>query len=204
MQGTYTHFPWRGHNRFECLRDGAVFYPAMLRAIRDARELVAMEMYLVQPGHVLSRFIEALLDAARRHVRVYLLLDDFGVRGLSARDRRRLQEADINVCYFNPLKVFKFRLNLIRDHRKVLLVDDCTAFVGGAGIADSFSADAEVPWRDNMLRVQGDCVRDWQRLFASNWRIWTRSPIEFPSPTANRPVGGSRGRVVAGQYVTAR
>jgi len=204
MEGTYTHFPWRGNNRFECLRDGAEFYPAMLRAIHEARDFVAMEMYLVQPGRVLTRFVDELLEAARRRVRVYLLFDDFGVRGLSARERRLLDEPGIHVCYFNPLKIFKFRLNLIRDHRKVLLVDQNTAFVGGAGIADSFDDQSETPWRDNMLRIQGDCVRDWQRLFASNWKLWSRLPVELPPANASPPADGLRGRVVGGQYVSAR
>jgi phosphatidylserine/phosphatidylglycerophosphate/cardiolipin synthase-like enzyme len=204
MDRTYTHFPWRGNNRFECLRDGVEFYPAMLRAIRGARSFVAMEMYLVQPGRVLSRFLDALLDAARRRVQVYLLFDDFGVRGLSPRERRLLEESGIHVCYFNPLKIFKFRLNLIRDHRKVLLIDDRIAFVGGAGIADSFDGDAEPPWRDNMLRIEGDCARDWQRLFAGNWKLWSRLPVALPPAGDAPPPAGLRGRVVGGQYVSAR
>ncbi|MDH3716169.1 MAG: phosphatidylserine/phosphatidylglycerophosphate/cardiolipin synthase family protein [Gammaproteobacteria bacterium] len=204
MEDTYTHFPWRENNRFDCLRDGVEFYPAMLRAIRGARDFVAMEMYLVQPGRVLTRFVDALLDATRRHVRVYLLLDDFGVRGLAPRERHLLNKSSIHVCYFNPLKIFKFRLNLIRDHRKVLLVDDRIAFVGGAGISDSFDVEDETPWRDNMLRIEGDCARDWQRLFASNWKLWSRLPIELPPRGNPSSREGLRGRVVGGQYVSAR
>ncbi len=204
MNASETNFPWRSNNRFVCLRDGADFYPAMLQAIREARDFVAMEMYLVQPGRVLTRFLDALLDAAQRHARVYLLFDDFGIRGVSPRDRRRLESSGIHVSYFNPLKFFKFRLNLIRDHRKLLLVDNQYAFVGGAGIADSFDAEAAAPWRENMLRVQGECVRDWQRLFESNWKIWSRQPIELPTPPVAPPGAGTRGRVVAGQYVSAR
>ena len=78
-------FPLRGGNRFVLLADGPSFYPAMLEAIRAARASVQLEMYLVTPGRVASRFAEALSDAARRGVTVEVLLDWTGsVRGSSS------------------------------------------------------------------------------------------------------------------------
>ncbi len=204
MPAKETLYPWRGGNRLRLLRDAAEFYPAMLRSIAQAREFVALEMYLVQPGRTLAQFRDALSAAARRGVRVYLLLDDFGARTLAADDRRALRQAGVALCLFNPLKLFKARFNLARDHRKVLLVDRRWAFVGGAGISDAFDPGSAAPWRDNMLCLEGACVGDWLALFANNWELWSDTPIECPGGAPYGAPGVAGGRVVAGQYFSAR
>lgn len=94
---------------------------------------------------------------------------------------------------FNPLRFRLGRGNLIRDHRKILLIDDHCAFVGGTGISDRF--DGANGWRENMLRIEGDCVADWWALFAANWHRWSTRPC--PVPPA-RSTGDTPGRVVAG------
>ena len=75
----------------------------MLDAIAAADSYVLLEMYLMESGEVANRFIAALLAAAARGVAVYLLLDDFGARGLQRADRDRLQQGNVMVIYFNPL-----------------------------------------------------------------------------------------------------
>ncbi|MDX1609360.1 MAG: phospholipase D-like domain-containing protein [Halofilum sp. (in: g-proteobacteria)] len=186
-------FPWRERNRFELLPQGSRYLPAMLQAIEDARAQVALEAYWFASGAVADRFVQALADAARRGVRVLLLIDDYGSSDLESSDRRRLTSAGVVLARFNPLRVRLGWGNLVRDHRKLLLVDDRLAFVGGAGLADPF--DGADGWRENMLRIEGECVADWWALFHRVWRRW--SEVECPQPAA-RPAGGTRGRALAG------
>lgn len=186
-------FPWRDRNRFELLQQGSRYLPAMLQAIGDARAQVALETYWFASGAVGDRFVEALTDAARRGVRVLVLIDDYGSSELEYDDRRRLTEAGVALARYNPLRVRLGWGNLVRDHRKLLLVDDRVAFVGGAGLADPF--DGADGWRENMLRIEGGCVADWWTIFQRAWRRW--SDIGCPQPAA-RPVGGMRGRALAG------
>ena len=155
-------FPWRERNRFELLPQGTSYFPAMLNAIDSARSQVALEFYWFETGAVGNRFIRALARAAARDVRVMMLLDDYGGSDLDAIDRRRLTDAGVHLVRFNPLRVRLGWGNLLRDHRKLLLVDDRVAFVGGTGIADVF--DGAYAWRDNMLRIEGECVADWWQL----------------------------------------
>ena len=75
-QGAYK----RG-NRIEVLTDGPAFYPAMLEAIRSARETVNMEVYMFKRGEAAEQFIEALADRARAGVRVTLVMDAVGSLG---------------------------------------------------------------------------------------------------------------------------
>lgn len=192
---------WCDGNRFALLSDGALFFPEMLAAIEGAREYIALEMYLAESGSLATRFIDALCAARTRGVTVLVLLDDFGTFYLANHDRQRLSEAGVHVTRFNPLSPFKLALNLVRDHRKLLLIDDRLAYVGGAGLTTQFDPDAYQHvdgrhWHDTMVRVEGPCVAQWWSLFRINWRRWSHIPC--PQPAA-RPAGSARGRVIAGR-----
>ncbi len=189
-------FPWRGGNRFELLVDGEQFFPAMLRAIRTARHTILLDLYLFESGHVANRFIDAFGDAAARGVAVYLLLDDFGAHGLSQHDRRRLFRAGAHLSFYNPLHYGALRRNLLRDHRKLLVVDDHTAFTGGAGITDEFDNAAQPlrGWHEVMLAIHGPVVADWQRLFTESWNLWGSPPLA-PEDAPRHNAGEVAGRV---------
>ncbi|MEK7321471.1 MAG: phospholipase D-like domain-containing protein [Pseudomonadota bacterium] len=190
-------FPWRDGNRFELLIDGGAFFPAMLDAVAAARSFVLLEMYLVESGQVADQFITAFCDAAARGVAVYLLLDDFGTRGLTRSDRERLSAGRVEVAYFNRLHYGRLRRNFFRDHRKLLVIDGGRAFVGGMGLTDEFAPvrPAQPPWRETVVAIAGPVVADWHHLFTHTWRRYARSAVN-PPPTAPSAVAGARlGRV---------
>ena len=171
IRNNHYQFPWRDGNRFHLRVDGDNFFPAILDAIHQAQHFIALEMYLVASGSLLNQFIEALLNAAQRGVKIYLLLDDFGARGMNKRDRQRLKHANIKLCFYNPTHYGQLRRSLFRDHRKLLLIDNHQAFVGGAGLTNSFDPQASPTnyWHDTMVEIQGPCVNDWGQLFIDNW-----------------------------------
>jgi len=186
-------FPWRTGNRFDLLINGDAFFPAMLEAIDRSEKSIQLEMYLMASGRVADRFIEHMTAAASRGVEVQLLLDAFGAMGLNAYDRDRLLQADVQLAFYNPLHLRKLEKNLFRTHRKLLLVDDAIAFVGGAGITDHFVG--ERAWRETMVGIQGPIVADWVEVFNNNWAWWTRTePLPRPDPPAPFE-DGLRGRV---------
>jgi phosphatidylserine/phosphatidylglycerophosphate/cardiolipin synthase-like enzyme len=191
-------FNWRDHNRFELLINADKFYPRMLDDIQAATASILMEMYLFESGSVANRFIEAFIEAAKRGVAVKLLLDDFGTRGLSHFDRQRLMEAGIDIVSYNPLRLVKFTENMIRDHRKILIIDGKSVYVGGAGITDEFMPpDGKTkPWRENMLRISGPVVIDWLALFTRLWRKSTKKTLKIAADaSAADVVNGMPGRV---------
>lgn len=189
-------FPRRESNDFDILTQGSSFFPAMLSAIDEAQERIALEMYWMASGPLAQRFIRALAGAARRGVQVFVLLDDYGCSDLDHLDRRRLTSAGIHLALFNPLRLRIGWGNFIRDHRKLLLIDDELAFVGGAGLCDPF--DGEHGWRENMLRIRGECVADWWLLFGRTWSRW--SDLACPAPNMS-PGGTVSGRILAGSPV---
>ena len=195
QQSDRNRYPWRNGNRFELLVDGGRFFPVMLTAIKAARLHILLEMYLFGSGRIANDFISALCDAAARGVQVYLLLDDFGARELHRHDRQRLLDAGVRLTLYNPLRYGGLRRNLWRDHRKLLVVDGDTAFVGGAGITDEFSAANPRHWHDVMITVRGPCVADWQRVFEQTWNNWAQPLLTLPPlPLTPRP-SGHPGRV---------
>lgn len=191
-------FPWRTGNRFELLIDGRRFLPRLIEAVDAARREVLVEMYLFESGEVTSRFIRALVDAARRGVTVRLLLDDFGALGLERADRERLRAAGVLLAFYNPLRTAKLLRNFFRDHRKLVVVDGETAYTGGAGITDEFDPPAhpERAWRETIVEIRGPVVRDWQALFFEVWRRLATAPATLPA-AGPAPAGASLGRVTA-------
>jgi phosphatidylserine/phosphatidylglycerophosphate/cardiolipin synthase-like enzyme len=194
-QFTTTGWPWRTGNSFELLDGGAEFFPAMLAAIEAAQASVLLEMYLVRSGHVVTRFSDALTAAVRRGARVCVVFDAFGSLGLSRADRRRLLEGGVELRFFNPLALAQRLGNLLRDHRKLLLADGRTAFVGGTGLTDEFAPGSpRGPWREVMVRIEGPVVADWQRAFARTWRR-CGTELDLPLPPPCEPAGGAAGRL---------
>ncbi len=170
-QFTTTGWPWRTGNSFRLLDGGAEFFPRMLAAIDAASESVLLEMYLVRSSVIATRFFAALAEAVRRGTRVCVIFDGFGALGLARADRRRLLQAGVELRFFNPLRLGKRLANLLRDHRKLLVCDGRTAFVGGAGLTDDFTPGGRRgPWRELMVEIEGAVVADWQRAFARTWR----------------------------------
>lgn len=189
-------FPlWGGHG-YRFFVDGGEFFPAMLEAIAAARHYVLLEMYLFESGEVADRFIEALIAAAGRGVRVCVLLDDFGSFLLRRKDSQRLEGGGVAVAFHNPLRVGRWVLNLPRNHRKLLLVDGVVAFTGGAGITDRFdpALRPEHHWHDVMLEVRGPSVGDWQTIFRETWERATASPLPIPD-LPPPPAGDSPGHL---------
>jgi len=197
-------FPWRSGQSFQLLIDGERFFTAMLDSIADARQFIYLEMYLFESGKMANRFIDALLAASDRGVKVFLLLDDYGSSGLQKSDRLRLADGNILLCLYNPLHYGRWRRNLFRDHRKLLLVDGVIAYTGGAGITDEFDRDssAKLYWHEAMISVRGSCACDWQSLFEDNWN---RNAETLTMPQFNFTDDGKTGqsgRVVESRTIT--
>jgi cardiolipin synthase len=141
------------------LDGGEHAYPRMLLSIAQAKRTVHLEVYAFAPSGVGVRFVDALAQAARRGVRVQVLVDGWG----SARGGRAvaaaLREAGCTVRIYNRLLAMLIG-RFGRNHRKILLVDDEVAFLGGINIGDENVGEAGRPgWADLALEIRGpQCV----------------------------------------------
>ncbi|MGW7199645.1 phospholipase D-like domain-containing protein [Streptomyces chryseus] len=153
------------------LRNGDEIFAAMLEGIRSARHTVDMMTFVYWKGDIARQFAEALAERASAGVRVRLLLDGFGSRLIETDQLDTMERAGVQVMWFRkPLRLSPFKQNH-RCHRKVLVVDEQTAFTGGVGIAEEWCGDARGPgeWRDTHVQVRGPAVDGIAAAFAQNW-----------------------------------
>ncbi|MYY13840.1 cardiolipin synthase B [Streptomyces sp. SID4919] len=153
------------------LRNGDEIFAAMLAGIRRAEHTVDMMTFVYWKGDIACQFAQALAERARAGVRVRLLLDGFGSRLIDTEQLDAMERAGVQVAWFRkPLYLSPFKQNH-RCHRKVLVVDEETAFTGGVGIAEEWCGDArnENEWRDTHVKVRGPAVDGIAAAFAQNW-----------------------------------
>lgn len=170
-------YPWREDNSFELMMDGDCFFPKMLQAMDEACVSIDIELYLVESGRSTQRVMDVLLRAVARGVKVRCRFDGLGSRDLQEADRQGLMQGGVELRFYNPLNLLGGRSNLHRDHRKLVIVDDNVAFIGGAGFTDEFcipGPEGHCLWHEQMLKVCGPVVADWVELFERQWRITER------------------------------
>lgn len=158
-------------NALRPLRNGNQIFPAMLDAVRGARHTIDMMTFVYWRGQIARDFAAALAGRARAGVRVRLLLDGFGAREIEQDLLAEMEDAGVQVAWFRkPLRLSPLKQNH-RCHRKVLIVDEHTAFTGGVGIAQEWCGDARNPseWRDTHVEVRGPAVDGIAAAFAQNW-----------------------------------
>ncbi len=158
-------------SRITRLRDGVEFYPAALDRIRRAKHSINIEFYEFLPGEVASTFLQALTERARAGVQVRIIVDAIGsfLTPLSLFDD--LRAAGGKMRWYHPIRWNTWPQINNRTHRKLIVIDGDTGFLGGAGIADHWlHATRKGPaWRDTMLYIEGDAVAGLLSAFSENW-----------------------------------
>jgi cardiolipin synthase len=178
----FLNLPVLRGGRATLLENGDAFYPAMLEAIRGARESVNFEVYIFVPDEVGRQFLDAFKERARAGVEVRLLVDAFGSHSLRKRDREELRGAGVNVQRFRPLALRNLVRIYRRTHRRAIVVDGRVAFTGGAAVSKKWIGNVRNTheWRDSMTRVTGPLVIGIQSAFATNWVYCTGEVIAGP------------------------
>jgi cardiolipin synthase len=177
--------------------NGEAAFPAMLRAIAGARHRVVFETYIFDAGSVGEQFTAAFADAARRGVDVRVVLDAVGAKTADPGHLEHLEAAGCRIGWFNRVAGYSLEEANYRTHRKALVVDGDTAFVGGIGIADHWAADSDeyARWRDTQIEFRGPIALDVEAAFNENW-IETGGVVEPDLLPHDAPPAG-RARSIA-------
>src|SRR5581483_5314691 len=122
-------------NDVDLLCGGAEFFPALIAAIDGAQHRVALETYIYTNDDVARSVTEALARAAQRGVEVHLTVDGFGTGALPADIATILDTAGVDWRVYRPVRGFALQRRYLRRlHRKIAVIDDEIAFVGGINI----------------------------------------------------------------------
>ncbi len=164
-------------NQAELLINGEATFDSILDGIANAEQYILFQFYMIHDDGLGRRIQQALIDRARKGVRVYLLYDEIGSKGLPARYIDELRAAGIEVSSFKPTQGARNRFQLnFRNHRKMVVVDGSVAWVGGHNVGDEYlGLDPEFsPWRDTHVKLKGPVVQQMQMAILSDWYWATR------------------------------
>jgi len=157
------------NNKAVLLENGAVFFPDMLDAIRNARASVNIELFIFNKGEIATQFAQALAAKAREGVEVRVLLDDWGSHPKELENV--MTDAGVKLKWFKPIRLYSIYKVGNRTHRKIVTIDGKIGYTGGVGIDDRWMGNASTPkeWRDTLVRVEGPVVAQLQSIFLEDW-----------------------------------
>ncbi|HTM44846.1 MAG TPA: phospholipase D-like domain-containing protein [Polyangiaceae bacterium] len=185
-------------NRVTLLRDGTEAFPAMLAAIDRATQQILVEMYWFDSDQIGRRFAASLKEAHSRGVEVAVIYDALGSITSDGAMFDDLRAHGVQVVDFNPIAPWRQRfapaILTRRDHRKMMLIDGCLGFTGGFNIADRWlpgKGSTELPWRDDVVQIEGPVVAKMIETFNETWSACAGSSLQrlaSPVKIANQRV----------------
>ena len=165
-------------NLLEVIESGDERLRILLELIAGAETSVKIVMYIFKLDSVGERVRDALVEAANRGVEVKLLLDGFGSAS-PARFFTGLHESGGTYCVFNPAYGRRY---LLRNHQKLVVVDERVAIIGGANLESDYLTDSGPKhWRDLWLRIDGPEAAVASRYFDALFRWSTRKNAKLRS-----------------------
>jgi cardiolipin synthase len=192
-----TGLPADPASEIKVLRNGDLFYEALRQSLAEAKKSIHVESFLWRNDQVGKEFLDLLVAAAKRGVRVRLLLDELGCLGLTQRYFRPLIEAggEFSWCHTLYPRHNRYFFNL-RNHRKLQVIDGREAFVGGMNFGQEYLGLNPVlgSWSDLQVELRGAVVERLQQVFAEDWFFATGredpldEPVEAPEKNDLSPV----------------
>lgn len=187
-------------NQIELLRNGTDYFPALVKAINDAKHFVYIQTYIFAHDETGKLIANALMQAAQRGVKTHLLIDGFGGKDFPKQFLKELKQGGVGVRFYRPqVSPWTFKKSRLRRlHRKVTVVDGEIGFVGGINIInDSEVPDKTPPRLDYALRIKGNLLpqitasvqKMWQRTYWASHRFW-RLNLKKPHVPAAKSKNG--------------
>ena len=160
------------NNRAQLLIDGHATFDSILAGIAVAQDYVLVQFYMFHDDGLGRRMQQALIERAKAGVRVFMLYDEVGSKGLPRHYTAALKDVGVQVSSFKPTQGWRNRFQLdFRNHRKMVVVDGVTGWVGGHNVGDEYvGLDPKLsPWRDTHVRLEGPVVTQLQMVIVSDW-----------------------------------
>ena len=182
--------PFTQANQATLLINGKDTFDNIFAGIHNAKDYILVQFYIIHDDDLGMKLWNCLTEAVARGTRVYLLYDEIGSYSLGEHYLDSLAEAGVMVHSFHSSRSTHNRYQLnFRNHRKIVIVDGMTAWVGGHNIGDEYVGnDPDYPfWRDTHLRLDGPAVLGVQLSFVEDWHwVTENTPSLNWSPTIPR------------------
>ncbi len=186
-------------NKVVLLQDGPATFAAMFEAIRGARDHIHMETYIIEDDEVGRKFAAALKAKQAQGVEVTLVYDSVGSLETPKAFFKALSDSGVKLVEYNPVNPLTAKAGWDvnqRDHRKLLIVDGRSVFLGGINISSVYSRGSSrggssrrgsvAGWRDTHLMIEGPVVAEFQKLYLATWEKQKGAALasrnHFPRP----------------------
>lgn len=153
-------FPIRKHNIAKILQSGFEYETFYLNLIKKSKEIIVLQTYIFSSDEFAKKVCKELVDAVRRGVQVYILIDDLGSRLFYREYEIELEREGVVIERFNEIAFFNLPKWGRRLHHKVLIVDHKEAIVGGINLTTSYDEGYKTPRLDFALHLQGEVLED--------------------------------------------
>ena len=186
--------PFTRSNDARLLIDGEQTFAAIFAGIAAARHYILVQYYILNDDHVGRELQQRLLAKLAEGVRVLLLYDAIGSKGLT-RYTAELEAAGARVAEFGVANRLSRRLQLnFRNHRKIVVVDGRVGYVGGLNVGDEYLGRNPKlsPWRDTHVEITGPAAIALQLTFLEDWYGATGEVPELDWQPTPAPVGDRR------------
>ncbi|WP_339490950.1 cardiolipin synthase ClsB [Pseudomonas sp. EL_65y_Pfl2_R95] len=185
---------WREGNQVQLLINGEGFYPAVFDSIRQAKQQVLLETFIIFDDDVGKQLRDALIQAANNGAQVEIMVDGYGTAELGSDYIAGLTDAGINVHMYDPRpRVMGYRTNIFRRlHRKIVVVDGKEAYVGGINFGnDHLAAYGPKTKQDYAVRVVGPGVSDIHQASLDLFNLVPGAAQRMaPIPASEQPHAG--------------
>jgi cardiolipin synthase len=163
-------------NQVEILVNGEEKFPAVLKALREAKNHIHIEYYIFEDEHIGNQIKDVLIQKAKEGIEVRFIYDDFGSRSIRKNVVPELIAAGVKAYPFYKIFFMTLanRLNY-RNHRKIIVIDGSIGFTGGINVSDRYINHKDEPdelfWRDTHVKITGPGVYYLQYLFICDWNF---------------------------------
>ena len=187
---------YKSGHQVTLLRSGEEFFSAVESIIDGAKNYIHFQSYILDEDETGNRMVSALVRAAGRGVRTYLLLDAYGTKYLSDELVKKIEDSGILFRFFSPTFITKGYQLSLRLHSKVVLADGDVAIIGGMNFANRYHGDGiKKEWLDFAVQIRGpECAllldimtKLWNKKFISKQERsneYVRDPQSYPDNVA--------------------
>ena len=179
---TMDYSPYRNDNEVCMYSDGKEFFDALLKSLNKAKKSINIEFYIFKNDDIGTKILDILEEKAKNGVEVRLLYDSVGSRLLNRNVLKKLRAVGGKTGEFFPswLKLININMNF-RNHRKIVVIDNKVAFVGGFNVGDEYlGKDKKFGyWRDTHIKFKGSAVKDLNLRFLADWRYATKEEVDL-------------------------
>ncbi len=173
------HCLYTENNSLDIICDAKDKYELLLKDIEEATESINLLYFIIREDDIGTRLMDLLVKKAEEGVKVRLLYDSFGCFFTSKKFLGRLNKTQNGrAVSFYPVNIFTLSTINHRNHRKIVVIDEKIAYLGGMNIGDEYMGlKKPTPWRDTHLRINGDAAKLLYSCFCADWDFSARDNL---------------------------